>query len=110
MRKPVTIILLAIAGLVAWGGTLYLAQDWGYHRGMDAKELESPRAFHCREALGQREMAQLGLDEDWRPEPMTIGHVTLALSTRQEATFRQERRERLVEALHEAETEIERFC
>ena len=99
-----------MALLVAWGGTLYLAQDWGFHRGLDAKELESPRAFHCREALGQHEMAQLGLDEAWRPEPKTIGRTTLILGRRQVEELIQERRERLEEALHEAEGDIGRFC
>ena len=85
MRNPVTIILLAITLLVAWGATMYFAQDWGYHRSLDANELESPRAFHCREALGQREIAQLGLDEDWRPEPKTIGRVAIVFTNKQEA-------------------------
>ena len=110
MKKSLTIILLLIALLAAWGGTLYFAQDWGFHRGLDANELQSPRAFHCQEALGQREMAQLGLDEDWRPEPKTIGRVTIVLKSSQVALLQQERRERLEDALHKAESEIERFC
>ena len=105
MRKTATIILLVIA----LGGALYFAQDWGYQRGLNAKEL-SPRAFHCREALGQRKMAQLGLDENWTPEPLTMGRVTEILSVRAVSKLQQERHERLVGLRREAEADIERFC
>ena len=79
-------------------------------RGASATELLSPRAFHCQEALGQREMAQLELDDDWLPEPETIGRVTILLTRGRVDDLQKERRERLEATIQQAEGDIERFC
>ena len=110
MRKAFIIALLGVGFLVAWVGSLYFAQDWGYCSGASATELQSPRAFHCQEALGQREMAQLELDDDWRPEPKKIGRGTIILTSQQVHNLQKERRERLEVTIQQAEGAIERFC
>ena len=110
MRKAFIIALLGVGFLVAWVGSLYFTQDWGYRSGASAAELQSPRAFYCQEALGQREMAQLELDDDWRPEPKKIGRVTIILTSQQVHNLQKERRERLEVTIQQAEGAIERFC
>lgn len=74
-------------------------------------ELQSPRAFHCQEAEARRAETQRELEvKNWRPEPKTIGRVTVVLRSSQVAVLQQERRERLEDDLNKAESEIERFC
>ena len=89
---------------------MYFAQDFGCHRGLNRNELESPRAFHCQEALGQRDLAQLELDTDWQPEPQIIGNAQIVRTTRQVQALVEERREGLEDARHKTELGIERFC
>ena len=55
-------------------------------------------------------MAQLGLDDDWLPEPETIGRVTIAMSLSQVHNLQKERRECLEATIQQAEGDIERFC
>ena len=40
-------------------------------------------------------MAQLDLDDDWRPEPKKIGRVTIILTSQQVHNLQKEIRERL---------------
>ncbi len=114
-HKALVIATLVITPLAVWGESLYLAQHWGYHRGVGASELESPIAS-CQVALDQQEMAQLELDQDWRPEPLPTvvsseGKFLQEMRSDQEVeALRQERRERLEATLHQAESDIDRFC
>ena len=114
-HKALVIATLVITLLAVWGASLYLAQYWGYHRGVGASEPDSPIAS-CQVALDQQEMAQLELDEDWRPEPLPTvvsseGNFVQEMRSDQEVeALRQERRERLEATLDQAESDIDRFC
>lgn len=109
MRQSITIALLIIASLAVWGATLYLIQDWGYNRGLEAgsgNTEEARRVLLCEDALQRRIETERALIA-----PITLaGGIQLPLSARRDHATIQEEVDRLQVKLVSIGQDISRFC